>query len=244
MMKIGLATAEFKNNDTIGNIKTIKQYMKEAQIEQVDLLLFGESFLQGFDSLTWEPENDVAIALAKDDKQIQELRNYCQALRVALGFGYMEKCGNKFYCSYLIFDHNGCELTNYRRVSTGWRYPHVDTNFCQEGNQLSVFEYGGRKFTIGLCGDFWDDQLVAKIPVDTEVVLWPNFRTIEKEVWVATEFDEYVERAKSLAKNVFFVNSICRDEKAVGHGGAFAVINGELKHQQILDKAGILTLGI
>jgi len=239
-MKIGLATAVFTNNDILKNIKTIKEYMKHAQSENVDLLLFGESFLQGFDSLTWKPETDLQIAIEKDDELIQELQNYCQELGVALGFGYMEKDQNKVYCSYLIFDGNGCELTNYQRISTGWRFPNSDPNFYQEGKQLGVFEYQGCRFTTGLCGDFWDDQLVAKIPVDTNIVLWPNFRTFGKEIWITEEFNEYVKQSKTFAPNVFFINSICHDEESIAYGVAFGIVDGELKYHKNVDESGIL----
>jgi len=239
-MKIGLATAAFINGNVAENTKTIKEYMKQAQSESVDLLLFGESFLQGFDSLTWNPEVDLQIAIEKDDELIQKLRNYCGELGVALGFGYMEKYQNKIYCSYLIFDCNENEINNYRRASSGWKVPTANPDIYQEGEQLGVFEYQGRKFTTGLCGDFWDDQLVARIPVDTEIVLWPNFRTFDKDVWITEEFDEYVEQAKKFASNVLFINSICYDEGLVAHGGAFAVVDGELKYHQNIDEAGIL----
>ena len=239
-MKIGLATAVFINNDLIKNTKTIKEYLQRAQRENVDLLLFGESFLQGFEALAWNPETDLLIAVTKDDQLIQELKDYACELGVGLGFGYLEEYQNKIYCSYLIFDNNGRELVNYRRISTGWRYPNVDPDTYKEGEELGVFAYQGRNFTIGLCGDFWDDQLIAKIPVETEIVLWPNFRTFDQDAWVAEEFAEYVQQAKKFAPNVCFVNSICHDEISVAHGGAFAVVNGELRYHQQIDEAGIL----
>ena len=239
-MKIGLATAVVTNNNMIKNSKTIKEYLRLAQSENVDLLLFGESFLQGFDALNFDVRYDQKIVVSKDDKLIQDLQNDARELGVGLGFGYIEEQEGKIYCSYLIFDKNGRELVNYRRIIDGWRFPNVDTDVYKEGEQLGVFEYQGCKFTIGLCGDFWDDQLVAKIPIDTEIVLWPNFRTFDKDVWVTEEFDDYLKQAKKFAPNVCFVNSICHDEGSIAHGGAFAVVNCELKYHQYIDEVGIL----
>jgi hypothetical protein len=43
------------------------------------------------------------------------------------------------------------------------------------------------------------------------------------------EFNEYIEQSKKINKNVFYVNSICKGKNYLAYGGAFAIINNEVK---------------
>jgi len=84
MLRIGLASVSFRNNDLDGNLNTIKTWLTQTRIQQLDLLLFGESFLQGFDSLTWRPETDAQIAIHKSGQAIFDLQGSCRRFGVGL----------------------------------------------------------------------------------------------------------------------------------------------------------------
>ena len=56
-MKIALAAVGFLTNDIDYNFHKIKETVKKYS-SQADLILFGESFLQGFDCLTWDYSRD------------------------------------------------------------------------------------------------------------------------------------------------------------------------------------------
>jgi len=62
-MKIGLVTAECVNSDINHNVSQILKYLNIAQAKQIDYIFFGESFLQGFDSLEWLFEIDRTIVI-------------------------------------------------------------------------------------------------------------------------------------------------------------------------------------
>ena len=64
-MKIGLVSYEFKNGEIEYNIKKIEKAIISAN-GKADLLCFGETFLQGFDSLSWNYETDKDVAITKD----------------------------------------------------------------------------------------------------------------------------------------------------------------------------------
>ena len=49
-MRIGLASYEVKNKDVAFNLSQMERAMEKAQ-GKVELLCFGEAFLQGFDAL-------------------------------------------------------------------------------------------------------------------------------------------------------------------------------------------------
>ena len=52
-MKIGLVSYEFNNGKIEYNIKKIEKAIIFGN-GKADLLCFGEAFLQGFDSLSWQ----------------------------------------------------------------------------------------------------------------------------------------------------------------------------------------------
>ena len=56
-MRIALAAYAFKNGDIGFNLSQIERGFKDAH-GKADILCFGECFLQGFDALNWDFEND------------------------------------------------------------------------------------------------------------------------------------------------------------------------------------------
>jgi N-carbamoylputrescine amidase len=239
-LTIGLAAAKFKNNDVTLNFDTVVRFLQDAKKQGVDLLLFGECFLQGFEALSWKPDIDLNIGIEKDSDSIRSLREQCRTMNIALGVGYIEKENGKLFSSYIIIDNNGNELTNYRRISRYWRTKDSDDNTYQEGSKFETFEYYGYKMTVGLCGDFWTDEVIALVPKDVDVVLWPVFVHWPKEEWIKTQFSEYITQAKTICKNIFFVNSICEEEKSPANGACFAVIENELRYSLDMGKEEML----
>ena len=73
-MKIALAAVGFITNDIEYNLGKIKDIVKKYY-KEVDLLVFGESFLQGFDCLTWEYLKDTEIALNVESSYIKEIKD-------------------------------------------------------------------------------------------------------------------------------------------------------------------------
>ncbi|WP_253677388.1 hypothetical protein [Treponema sp. OMZ 788] len=85
-MKIGLCASENKNNDIDFNISQIEGFIEKTKSEKPDLLLFGESFLQGFDSLCFEYKKDILTALQINSEPIAKIRSIARK----------EKNGNRF----------------------------------------------------------------------------------------------------------------------------------------------------
>ena len=88
-MKIALAALGFKNKDIEFNknviINTLKEYTNKA-----DIVLFGEAFLQGFDSLSFNYKDDINMALSLDSNIICEIRKKCKKYNIGLSFGFIE----------------------------------------------------------------------------------------------------------------------------------------------------------
>ena len=55
---------------------------------------------------------------------------------------------------------------------------------------------------------------------------------------------DYAQQANLISKNVLMVNSICKDEICVSHGGAFYLKNGEIMDKTKFDNEQVLVIEI
>jgi len=204
-MKIGLASCEYITGNIIHNISVINDCSKKHKI---DMLLFGESFLHGFDGLTWDSENDFKIALEKDSSEINFIKKIATQNHIILGVGYFEKFDGKIYDSYILIDQFGKEIINYRRVSEGWKINKADKKIYAEGNEFPIFKINDQNFSIGLCGDFWHDDNIKKMKsITKDFVIWPLYINYSKETWENEKY-EYSKKANLIGENVLLINSI------------------------------------
>lgn len=102
-MRIGLASFACRNRDVPFNMSQIERAMREAQ-GKVDLLCFGEAYLQGFDSLCWDYAVDKAMALELNSETICQLRQWSKAYGTALLTGYIEREGESLYSSCVVIE--------------------------------------------------------------------------------------------------------------------------------------------
>ena len=73
--------------------------MANAQREGAELVCFGETFLQGFDALTWCFEKDQAMAISTDSSVFAEICRLSIKHGVDVLFGYIELDGDSLYSS-------------------------------------------------------------------------------------------------------------------------------------------------
>jgi len=119
-MRIGLVSEKSASGDIEHNLSVIERQL--SQSKDFDLLLFGESFLQGFNSLSFEYETDAKNALAQNSNVFERIGQAAKESGTATGFGYFETDSTSLYCSYAIIDGSGKQIYNYRRMSTGWKW--------------------------------------------------------------------------------------------------------------------------
>ena len=89
-MRIGLVSYLSKNRDISFNMNQIELAFKRSK-GKVDLLCFGEAFIQGFDSLCWNYETDKDIALNLSSDLIYQLKKWSIQYGVSLITGYIER---------------------------------------------------------------------------------------------------------------------------------------------------------
>ena len=171
-MKCALASRGFINENVQYNKNVVINTMKKCS-NDVDILIFGEAFLQGFYGVSFEIEHDEKLALIQNDLIIKEICSVAKQYKIAVSFGFIEKVDNCFYSSQITIDSNGDVIDVYRRVSPGWKEVFANEQYC-EGNGFHTFSYMDRKIVVGLCGDFWFDENIKEVKqLLPDIVFWP-----------------------------------------------------------------------
>ena len=243
-MNVLLAALSFRNGKLIYNKNQIVSTIKEYN-NKVDLILFGESFLQGFDALTWNFEIDKNIALSKDSKLIKEIKKLCKQFNVSVSFGYFELFDSKIFSSQIVINKQGKIIFNYRRVSSGWRIKETDDHY-QEGTSFSTFELDNKTFTVGLCGDLWNEDNVNVVSnLSSDYLLWPVYTDFNYDKWNNVEKNEYAMQAKKFNKLTLYVNSYCLDgDDEIAKGGAAVFKDGMIINEIPSGKEDVLIIKI
>lgn len=205
---------------------------------KVDLLCFGEAFLQGFDALCWDYEADRATALELSSETIAQLRRWTVRYGVSLITGYIEKDREKLYSSCVVIS-DGEMVYNYRRISKGWKEcSKTDEHHC-EGHETGSFYLRGQEATLALCGDLW--EFPDRFSTD-QLIIWPVYVNYSIEEWNRGALDEYAAQAALAANDVLMINPI--DNAPVNHGGALHFRSGRTVAKIPFDQEGILVVEI
>lgn len=249
-MKVLLAALGFRNKDMTFNMRVMQETMRQYA-EKTDLIVFGETFLQGFDCLTWDFDKDVEMAVCMEGPVIAQMKRTAKETNTAISFGYVEKnsCkidADKLYSSQITIGKNGEIIDNYRRVSGGWKETIADYHYC-EGEAFHTFEFCGKSISIGLCGDLWYDDNVERIKsLNADVVLWPVYTDFNYRKWNDTLIFEYAQQSKRVSANVLQVNSVSlgQDPESFARGGAEYYKNGEIASRVLAGEEGVLLVEV
>ena len=247
-MIIALASKMFINKNVSANLNTIIECIKECAAQKVNLLCFGEAFLHGFDGLEWEYETDILTALSTGSEIFSIISDTAEHYGVAVAFGYIENDNEFIYSSYAVIDEKGKLIYNFKRVSIGWKNVCAWENpLYKEGSGFSSFSIMEKKFSVGLCGDFWYDENIEKIQmIDCDLVLWPVFideGNDDAKNWGTAGRNEYAEKARQIHKKVLFINSIT-DEPSPGFGSCIYFEDGKIVCEVAPYTNGLLILHI
>lgn len=241
-MKCALAAVGFINGDIEHN-KAILAGALEKCAGKADVVIFGEAFLQGFYALNFIAEHDMAAAISHEDVMIREICSMAKEYSIAVSFGFIEKDGGAFFSSQMTIDKNGRMIDLYRRVSPGWKEPSAGKEYC-EGSGFHTFDFLGKKVAVGLCGDLWYEENIARLnELKTDVVWWSVYTDYSDLEWNHTAKFEYAAQAGKINVPVFYVNSVCIDKSdgcEAARGGAALFDKGFIKEELPAGNEGIL----
>lgn len=246
-MKIALSSAPVKNKDIPHNLAAMTAALAQAAADGADLVVFGESTLQGFDCLCWSYAADRDMALPLDSAPIRQLQDAAQKYATAISFGFIERDGDALYSSCAFISADGEIIHRFRRVSIGWKDYRKTDAYYREGTHFAKFTYGGKTFAIGLCGDLWTDGKPEEMhALDADVVLWPVWCDYRADEWNSTIKHEYAEQAEKCGRRVLLINPCCADENAAdaAAGGAVDFRDGKIQAELPAGNSGMLMINV
>ena len=245
-MKIALASSSVKNKNIEYNIGSMIDAMHKVS-GQADLVVFGESVLQGFDCLCWEYETDKHMAVSQTDAAIQQMQGAARQYGIAVSFGFIERIDEVLYSSQIFIGADGEIVNLFHRVSVGWKeYSRTDDHY-KEGPGFEKFTYGGKTFATGLCGDLWTDGRPEEMKVlGADVVLWPVWCDYGADEWNSSIKYEYAEQAALCGNTVLLVNPYFADrqENDAASGGAAWFKHSRIVSEMPAGNEGILIVGV
>lgn len=205
---IALASAPFVNRATEKNLSTLLHYMEEAAQQGVDLVCFGEAFLQGFDCLDWDFATDKNMAVTRDSGEIRRIREASRRLGVDVMFGFIEREGETLDSSCMLVEAG--EMTQcYRRMSQGWKESDRTDHHYREGAAAELFHYRGWRCVMTLCGDMWDTTQDA-FRLGEDILFWPLYCDYTRDEWLNGELADYARQCRDHASLTLMINSLCQ----------------------------------
>lgn len=239
-MKIALASAKFQNGDIPFNLSQMEKYMGEAKTAGAQLVCFGESFLQGFDCLTWDYEQDREMALTTSSSEMTCLCRLTEKMGIDVLFGFIQREGEYLYSSCALLG-DGRILHLYRRISTGWKEIRYTDEHYREGNIVEPFLYRGRTCLIALCGDLW--VYPERFSGKAELLFWPVYTDFTIEQWEKEELSDYARQAGEACTDTLLINSLAEGEEPA-FGGCCHFSGGTVAASLPMGREGLLVIEI
>lgn len=192
-MKLALVMTK----NTMDLDKNIKQMEVAARKnEDCDLLLFGEGYLQGHGSLSFDYEKDIRGASGLFSEEVIKLRRIARDNSIALGFGFYENDKGGIYNSYLIIGKNGETLFKHQGLTSSWQKEGACADYRQ-GYSLGSFTLENKRFSLLLADDFFNEAyLLWLCELDASV---------DAFLWIANKEDfRFKEQSQILAKPIYY----------------------------------------
>lgn len=246
-MHIALAAIYFKNGDLDYNLKAVSKTL--AKLEgKVDFVIFGETFLQGFDGVSWDYEKDYPNMLSLDDLRIVRIQKLVKKHHLAVCIGLYENYQGSYYDSQITMDQDGNIINVYRRISETWKEKFVTDKRYAEGDHFSSFELLGKTFMVAICGDLWFDDILKKAQaVPSDYLIWPVYLDYNSDTWNKEEKYAYAKQAALLSRPTLLVNCLAIDKDDISYyskGGACYFNRGKIIQEIPSGNEGILIVEI
>ena len=244
-MRIALAALPVTNHNRLQNVQTILQTLHD-QAGKADLILFGESFLSGFDTLSGDYEQDLAMAVTPSHPVILQICQAARQAQTAVSFGCIEKDAGVLYSAQYVIGAQGELIHTFRRISPGWKTVWNDPRY-QEGDRFGTFDYLGKRMAIALCGDLWTEgQPQAMRSLHPDCVLWPVWCDYQPDEWNTQVKHEYAQQAALCGCPVLMANPFCIDPDAEDRatGGAAFFTHSKIAAELPAGAPGILQVDI
>jgi len=150
-VNIGLAQMYPKLGDVDANLQKHLEYVEQAADANVDLLIFPELSLTGYQVQDLVPE--VAIRAAPDDPVFNALLQASDKLDIVFGFVHEDK-RNRFYIASAYLSRGQC-LHIHHKVYLPTYTMFDEARYFDQGEHVRAFDTRFGRVGILICEDFW-----------------------------------------------------------------------------------------
>lgn len=233
--------------DRAANLDAIAQLAHEAADRGASLALFAETALTGFIA-TGDPAHDLPLGESVADLAIAQLADVARDCRLWIGLGLYEREGARLYDAAVLLAPDGKLALHYRRIDPHWHWPRNDPAVYRQGLDVPVAETPFGRCAFLLCGDLFNDAVLANLTAATpDVLLIPFARSFDSEVtdaadWERREQFRYAARVRLAGVPALLVNYVGPDASGRDcFGGAMAVdARGTILDRLPLGESGLL----
>lgn len=226
-MKIGIAQISSKLGNVRENLEKHKKIIEEAKLNSVDLVVFPELSLTGYNL------KDLYFELSSDcNEALTELIPLSKEIHVAVGLIYEPRIGI-YYNSYAILGEGRVKqiyhkfyLPSYGLFEESRYFSEVDFNYIMNLKPVTIKDF---KVAAIICEDAWHPEpaeLLARI--GTDIILIPassparNFYNMKDgKLPISSTWEAIVKtRAVENASYVIFINRVGPEDEEFFWGGS------------------------
>lgn len=157
-MKIALAQLNFRIADFEGNLNLMRDAIKKAENESVDLVVFSELSICGYPPLDLLEQRDFIDRCGESIRLLTDCTSKVAVIIGSPAINHNEK-GKKLYnAAYFLANQ---EILAVRHKTLLPTYDIFDEYRYFEPNcEFDIVEFKGLKIALTICEDIWDDQPV------------------------------------------------------------------------------------
>jgi predicted amidohydrolase len=186
-IKIAMAQIFCLDGDRSGNLLRIENAIKEAQLKEVDIVLFPESSIFGWVNPVAH-ERATPIPGADADSLCLLAKKY----NIHVCIGLDEKDGDKLFDSAIFIDNQGIILLKHRKINV---LSNLMTPPYSVGNGVQTVQTPFGKIGLMICADSFQDDLLTEMATQKPDLLLIPYG------WAAPE-NKWPEHGKELHKVV------------------------------------------
>ncbi len=221
-MRVALVPLRIKPLDVEENFRRFSHTVRGFADKGVSLIVFPETTFTGY---VWEEKVLRSLAETVPGPLTERISYVAETSGVFVVVGFLEREGDRFYSSALLFSPSGEIVLHHRKIeekppfSTGKTVPMARTPFG--------------KVSILICGDLFSETAVSLMSGETDLLILPMARAFygknpDWERWYSQERGVYAGRVKELGITTFIVNAL-EEEDGGAFGGAMVVsVEGEV----------------
>lgn len=220
ILKVALFQMNIKWENKEENFAKVEAVVVDAVKQNAQALFLPEMTFTGFSM-------NIGATSESDRYTVNRMKSICKKYGLAIGFGWVEKCGDKAKNSYTVIDKNGDELATYVKIHP-FSFAGED-NYFIKGDKIITFDIDNTTFSCAICYDTRFPELFQAISKNENVravVIPANWPKKRAEHW------KTLVRARAIENQIYVIAVNCVGEIGeVDYSGDSCVVNpdGELQ---------------